>query len=226
MNVRTRMAPVGMEITMPRAPVGTKALGHAFQAYPPAEHPWPVDVVEAIRHDIDPEFCPMWCWHVYRRADGGIYKTGRHWIWLEKTFLEAPASRVRYLPASYGVNAGRHPNVLLRPLEKKRTKKQELENIAGDFIEFDWWLYDEMKLRRDTYVEDPDQAFDEYMQAQQRAANDPLVALDKETDYRLEHDREHLQKVRERISDSDLKTGFRQKWENVPFVDLGKKGNA
>jgi hypothetical protein len=141
---------------MPKAPDGYKALGRIFQAFPPVECTWPEELIAAIRSDIDPEVCPMWCANVYRSPAGGIHTIGRHWLWLEVRDRAVSVTVPRFIPASVGPNRGRFPNTILMALEKDRTEEQIEDNLSGDFIPMGWWLYDVMRAARNEYEPDVD----------------------------------------------------------------------
>src|SRR3990172_2697617 len=112
------------EFLVPEAPRGYEVVGHVFAAYAPAEHTWPEEIVRAIREDVDPEFCPMFCRYVYRSSSGELRWEGRHWIWLEQRDRMTYTKPWKYLPASSGVNVGRYPNLPLLPLVADQTEQQ------------------------------------------------------------------------------------------------------
>jgi len=226
LNVITRMLPASFEMTVPKPPDEAKVLGRFFQAYPPAEHSWPVAIVEAIRRDIDPEFCPMWCWTVYRHPDSSITKEGRHWLWVEQRDRIEPKAPPRYLPAAYGVNAGRRPNVALDSLEQEATPYQRARNLSGDYIDFGWWVYWKLKFMKDTYDPDPDHAMDEILKASGARESEALGKLQKETEYRWSHDDAYLQKLAGKIGSVDAKAGFATEFKKKPFVEVRKRSNS
>lgn len=222
----TRMMPADFEMTVPKPPESAKVLGRFFQAYPPAEHCWPVAIVEAIRHDIDPEFVPMWCWTVYSNPDGAITKEGRHWIWLEQRDRIESKAPPKYLPAAFGVNAGRHPNVALHPLEEEATMHQRGHSLSGDFVEFGWWVYWKLKHLRDTYDPDPNNVADRMEKAEVSANETDMERLRKETEYRWNHDDAYLQKLAGKTGSVDAKAGFATEFTKKPFVEVKQRRDS
>lgn len=226
MNVITRMLPASFEMTVPKPPAAAKVLGRFFQAYPPAEHPWPVAIVEAIRRDVDPEFCPMWCWTVYQNPDGSTVKEGRHWLWLEQRDRIERKAPPKYIPAAFGVNAGRHPNVALTSIEEEPTLHQRGENLSGDYIEFGWWVYWKLKYMKDTYDPDPDNVVDEMVAASNEAEAKAMDKMRKEVAYRWNHDDAYLQKLAGKTGSVDEKAGFATEFTKKPFVEVRKRNDS
>jgi len=226
LNVITQMLPASYEMAVPKPPEGAKVLGRFFQAYPPAEHQWPVGIVEAIRRDIDPEFCPMWCWTVYRHADGAFTKEGRHWLWLEQRDRIEQKAAPRYFTASSGVNAGRHPNVALLEITEEATLDQRAMNLSGDYLEFGWWVYWKLKEMKDTYDPDADKVSDRMENSAKESEGNAMTRLAKETEYRWNHDDAHLQKIAGRVGSVDAKAGFATEFTKKPFVHVTKKGTV
>ena len=189
---------------MPQAPPGYRPLGRQFQAFPPVETTWPEALFHAIRRDIDPEICPMWCQNVYRSSAGGIVTIGRNWIWRAVRDLDGKSMAPYYLPATFGLNKGKSPNLMLLPLEADRTEQQIEDDVSGDPIPLDWSLYDVLWAAREAYEPDYDKDADAREQRHAEAVAASQKSLASRTDDRMSEEWAHFKKNCEALTDADL----------------------
>lgn len=191
-----------------------------IQMFEDCMYPWDKAIVKALR-SFDPRIVPLCSVSVYKHPEGGLEKFVRHVIALEVNPLEfrEPVLVNLLPPVSPGsVNYGRHPNTWL----KGWSGPQPNDTVTpGDFWPFDWEVVNYLKARFSTYDSNTERVVRERVNSEEYAKQKALDDMDKEIDYRLEHDKKHLKAAAQRVSPDLVRRGILYDTRPDPFVHLG-----
>lgn len=165
-------------------------LGAWFQAIPDAIYPWPVDLVARIRHEIDPDFVPVWVNQLWETPAGTLVRTGHHMLCRH---VVNPHHRADVLHALLPTaESAPYPLIACHTLDGLTNEERASGKFLPRYQPFGAWVLDHLKYsmwlhrnQQEVSAKDLLDAAKAAKEAERRAMDQALLAKKKDRHYQF-----------------------------------------